>query len=204
MATTNCDALLASDIQANCTNPIVKGVEREGILINRADINFASCVADTADAKHVIKTLALNSGKKGYAVLQPAKSPFDGAKTDLKEGAYINTFDSEVPFVLLDSGPETAKIVDDIANGEYVLILKNKHNTAASTAYPSGSVFQIYGYNVGLTASAIANDKWNDDTRNGWKITLKETGSPVSAMYLFNTDYETTETAVNTLLTAAT
>ena len=42
-----CNALIAQDIEANCANLGIKGLEPDGKIINRADIDFAATVFDT-------------------------------------------------------------------------------------------------------------------------------------------------------------
>ena len=151
----NCDYLLSKDIKPNCDEPLVKGVEKRGVLINRADIEFGSIIRDPTDPKHIITTLPLTAGKRGYEVIQSGKTPFNGAKTDMEEGTYGNTFAHEVPVIVLDNGPEIAAQVDNLANGDYVLIIENR---SKGLMREGDSAFQIYGFHQGLRASAIASE----------------------------------------------
>ena len=45
MALTNCTATLAADLQKNCTDPVVGGIEKIGYIINRDDIDIAATKA---------------------------------------------------------------------------------------------------------------------------------------------------------------
>lgn len=193
-----CDSIIARGISADCDNPIVKGFEADGIICNRADVDFSLSVLDN-DNKNIIKTLILKSGKKGFPVVQQGATPFSGAKTSLVAGTYRNTFTNEVPIAVLDNGPEVARdIIDGLANGSFVLILKNVHKGAEGKAE-----YQVYGYYQGLRASAIDNEKYSQDTDGGWLVTLQETSVPKSAMFLYNTDSKTTEKQFKALLGAA-
>lgn len=193
-----CDSIIARGISADCDNPIVKGFEADGIICNRADVDFSLSVLDN-DNKNIIKTLILKSGKKGFPVVQQGATPFSGAKTSLVTGTYRNTFTNEVPIAVLDNGPEVARdIIDGLANGSFVLILKNVHKGAEGKAE-----YQVYGYYQGLRASAIDNEKYSQDTDGGWLVTLQETSVPKSAMFLYNTDSKTTEKQFKALLGAA-
>lgn len=193
-----CDSIIARGISADCDNPIVKGFEADGIICNRADVDFSLSVLDN-DNKNIIKTLILKSGKKGFPVVQQGATPFSGAKTSLVTGTYRNTFTNEVPIAVLDNGPEVARdIIDGLANGSFVLILKNVHKGAEGKAE-----YQVYGYYQGLRASAIDNEKYSQDTDGGWLVTLQETSVPKSAMFLHNTDSKTTEKQFKALLGAA-
>ena len=193
-----CDIIIARGISADCDNPIVKGFEADGIICNRADVDFSLSVLDN-DNKNIIKTLILKSGKKGFPVVQQGATPFSGAKTSLVAGTYRNTFTNEVPIAVLDNGPEVARdIIDGLANGSFVLILKNVHKGAEGKAE-----YQVYGYYQGLRASAIENEKYSQDTDGGWLVTLQETSVPKSGMFLYNTDSKTTEKQFKALLGAA-
>ena len=193
-----CDSIISKGIAVDCENPIVKGFEADGIICNRGDIDFSKSVFDN-DNKNILKTLMLKSGKKGYPVAQQGATPFSGAKTSLVTGTYRNTFTNEVPIAVLDNGPEVARdIIDGLANGTFVLILKNVHKGTSGKAE-----YQVYGYYQGLRASAIDNEKYSEDTDGGWLVTLQEISVPKSALFYFNTDSKTTETQFQSLLGSA-
>lgn len=190
-----CDSLVTKGIAVDCDAPITRGLEPDGIIINRNDVDFGLSVFDN-DNKSIVKTLVLKATKKGYPVVQQGTTPFNGAKTTLATGKYRNTFNNEAQIAVLDNSPEVSRdIIDGLANGSFVLILKNKHKGADGK-----SEYQIYGYYQGLRATAIENDKYSEDTDGGWLVTLQETSAPKSALFYFNTDSKTTEKQCNTLL----
>lgn len=193
-----CESLIAKGIEMDCENPIVKGMEADGIICNRTDVDFSKSTFDASN-KNILKTLVLKNGKKGFPVIQQGATPFSGAKTSLATGTYRNTFTNEIPIAVLDNGPEVSQnIIDGLANGSFVLILKNIHKGDSGKAE-----YQVYGFYQGLRASAIENEKYSEDTDGGWLVTLQETGSPKSALFYFNTDSKTTATQFATLLTDA-
>ena len=190
--------MIAMDIAENCENPIVRGLEPDGVIINRYDVDFANCKFDET-AKNILKQLILKSGKKGFAVVQMGKTPFTGAASNMEVGTYRNTWTHEIPIAVLDNGPEVCEmVIDGLANGTFVLVLRNKHKGANGKAE-----FQVYGYYQGLTCSAGANEKYSEETDGGWLMTLQEQKSPKSALFLFNTDATTTATAYEALKTEA-
>ena len=193
---TLCQSLIQADIQSNCANPLVRGMESDGIIINRSDIDFSATVFDNTDA-NIIKTLVLKTGKKGYQVQQDGSTPFTGTNTALATGTYRNTFTNQVNLVVLDIDPETSwKVVDGLANGEFVAILKNKAKGTSGKAE-----YQVYRYYQGLHATELAQDKYSEETDGGWAVTLEETGAPKAAVYFFNTDSSTTQAAYEALYT---
>ena len=193
-----CDSLISMDIQANCDNPIVRGLEPDAVIMNRSDIDFSATTFD-AEAKNIVKQLVLKAGKKGFACVQMGNTPFNGAASNLEVGTYRNTWTHEIPIAVLDNGPEVCeKIIDGLANGTFVLVVKNKHKGANGKAE-----YQIYGYYQGLTCSAGANEKYSEETDGGWLMTLQEQRSPKSGLFYFNEDSSTTETQFNALKTTA-
>jgi hypothetical protein len=171
-------------------------MESDGIIINRSDIDFSATVFDNTDA-NIIKTLVLKTGKKGYQVQQDGSTPFTGTNTALSAGTYRNTFTNQVNLVVLDIDPETSwKVVDGLANGEFVAILKNKAKGTSGKAE-----YQVYGYYQGLHATVLVQDKYSEETDGGWAVTLEETGAPKAAVYFFNTDSSTTQAAYEALYT---
>ncbi|WP_321479769.1 hypothetical protein [uncultured Bacteroides sp.] len=140
----------------------------------------------------------LKTGKQGYDVYCPGGTPFTGVKTSLEKKTYRNTFVNDIPLVILDNGPAVCEnIVEGLANGQFVVILRNKYRAVDGSAE-----YQIYGYYQGLAAETLESDKYSDDTEGGWSCALKESGSPKAGLYLFNTDAATTETMFNTLIAA--
>lgn len=192
-----CDSMIKKNIVVDCSNPITKGLEANGVIINRQDVDFSATVFDET-RNNVVKTLALKTGKKGFEAHCPGATPFTGAKTTLEKGTYKNKWTNDIPLVVLDNGPEVCEdIIEGLANGEFVVLLRNKHRGSNGSAE-----YQIYGYYQGLRAETIENDKYSEDTDGGWAVALKETGSPKAAIYLFNTDAKTTETQFATLTAA--
>lgn len=49
----------------------------------------------------------------------------------------------------------------------------------------------------------MADGKYSEDTDGGWTITMQETKTPKSGLYLFKTSYDATQKLVETLLTVA-
>ena len=189
-----CESLIAKAIDFACDDLIVRGLESDGLIINRSDIDFAATVFDSQNP-NIINALVLKTGKKGYEVNQLGNTPFTGVQSTLEVGTYRNTWTHAIPIVVLSNTPEVAHdIIDGLSNGTFVVILRNKFKGANGDAE-----YQVYGYTQGLVASEGTNDKYSEDTDGGWIITLQETGARMSAMFLFNTDATTTAAAYEAL-----
>lgn len=196
MAVNICETLIAKDIAIACEDIVSKGLEADGIIINRADIDFTKTVFDDEN-KSIIKQLVLKSGKKGFKVVQNGNTPFTGTTSSLTVGTYGNKWTHEVKIVVLANTPDvTEGVIDKLANGKFVLILRN-----VTKGTDGKGEYQVYGYAQGMTCSAGENDKYSEDTEGGWLMTLQETSAPKSAMFLYNTDSSTTAAQYESLLT---
>ena len=199
MATSVCEFLLARDIAASCSDPVVPGFEQEGIIMNRDEIDFGAITFDTTRS-NVISQIAMLAGKRAYKVRVLGNTPFTGTTTSFVSGTYQNTFTNTVQFVVLDNGPDVCEsVIDALANGRFVMILENTFKGLNKESNKGDAAFQIYGYTQGLAASAIENDKYSEDTNGGWLVTLQETKASKSGMFLYKSDYATTKKMFDTL-----
>lgn len=189
-----CDYLISKAISVDCENQSVAGLEPNGLIINRDDIDFSATTFD-AQNPNIIKTLVLKSGKKAYDIIQQGATPFTGVASNLNVGTYRNTWTHDVPIAVLGNDPDiAANIIDKLSNGTFVAILRNVQKGTNGDAE-----YQVYGYAQGLRASEGVNEKYSEDTDGGWLITLQEQRAPKSAMFFFNTDAATTATAYEAL-----
>ena len=191
-----CETILSKEIAVACEDMVSKGMEADGVIINREDIDFTATEFDETN-KNIIKRIVLKSAKQGYKVVQPGNTPYTGTKSSLVVGTYRNSWTHEVVIVVLANNPDVAaNIIDRLANGKFVLVLRN-----VTKGKDGAGEFQVYGYAQGLTCSAGENDKYSEDTEGGWLMTLQETSAPRSAMFLYNTDRSTTTAQYEALTT---
>ena len=195
MSTQSCDYKLAADLMANCETPSTKGLRNYGWIINIDDIDFESCVRDESNPT-ILTTLVLQSGKKAYRMFVPGMTPFTGTNKALADGTYRKTFTKGVNLVILDNGPDVVNnIINPLANGQFVVILENKYG-----GKDGKNTFEVYGFEQGLSATAIADDKYSEDTDGGWSATLEESGAPSAGIFLFNQSVAATRTALASLV----
>lgn len=199
MATTNtCDYKLAADLVSNCESPSVAGLKNTGYIMNYDDIDFDALVYDETNP-NIVKTLAMKTGKKAYRIYIPGKNPFSGTNKTMTEGTYRNKFTKALNLVILDNGPDVShNIIDQLANGQFVCILENKY-----AGKDGKNTFEIYGLEQGLSATALADDKYSEETDGGWSATLQEANAPKSGIFLFGESLTATRTALNSLVSGS-
>lgn len=190
-----CESLIAQDINIPCEDQVTKGLEGDGLIINRNDIDFAKTVIEG----NVIKTLVLKTGKKAYEIRQEGANPFTGTKTELNVGTYRNSWKNTVAIVVLANTPDVcSNIIDGLATGKFVVILRN-----LSKGADGGAEYQVFGFVQALKAASGENDKYSDDTEGGWLVTLEEESVPRAAYFFFDTSSDTTAAKYQSLLTEA-
>lgn len=186
-----CTYIVSKDIQGNCSNPIFGGLEQIGYLINRGDI------ASFTKTSGIVSAIALKTGAKAVTVQQMGQQAFNGTSAELQQGDVMNTFNKVGSFIILDNSPDvTEKIVNPLANGEFVLILENKYKDSTSK-----NAFEIIGLDRGCRATAITQNKY--ENMGGWQVELTETETPNASTFFWDTDYATSKAALEALLIPA-
>lgn len=171
-----CDFLITQDIVGfDCENPPVKGVEAKGVLINRADIDYADEVAGATPFNLNFVHGMTKCDTHGYAVYQSGKQPFNGTQQEMVEGANVNTITNTLQLVVLKQDEDWAEQLFALMNGEFVAILKNKDGTE-----------QVFGYEAGLHCTGAVRELYNDDNLSGWQITFTEEGATKGNLFAPN------------------
>lgn len=111
----------------------------EMLLVNFADISFKSVANGVANVDLVsgAKAVLVESNKKGVNATEEIKEN-DNAPTALTQA---------VTFTLYQGGVNGTAIVNQILNGTFLALVKTK----------AGGI-RAYGYNYGLSATAISED----------------------------------------------
>lgn len=196
-----CEKLLNACIGADCSNPIYSGIDSNAWLFNKSEVSFTydetnpNIITDFVMATYTDGSDDVTA--HGYTVQQLGKTPYTGTNTTMVEGNVSNKFTNNFAFVIPDNSPAAAEVLDNLANGKFVAVIKNEYDGSDHRGQ-----FQVYGAKKGLVASAMENDKYSEDTDGGWAITLTETGTPSSAIFLeHKTDTVVdTEDYLNTLV----
>ena len=194
MAFTPCTNLLSQTLATSCTEPRIKGYEAIGIIINRADINWATVIADSGNPR-IINSLPLLATKKAAIIYNSKKNPlpFDGTQTTYNRDA--DAYDKVVQYYFEGIGGAAGKAVEALKDGDYVVILERK------SKYGVGS-FQLFGYQKGLSAGNEGGAMVQDEATGYWLVTMA-TQEPWAEIELINSDYADTKADFDALVTGA-
>lgn len=182
-----CEKLLAGCIGADCDNQVFEGMETKAYIFNKSDIVDFTKDPSTPENPNLKVAIELKSETvdsntvtaTGYTITQLGKTPFTGTNTTLNEGNIANTFTETVQFVVPDNSPAAAMLLDNIANGKFVVVGKNSYDGSDKRGQ-----FQIYGAKKGLVCTAMERQVYSDDTNGGWAVTLTAEKTPTCAMFL--------------------
>lgn len=187
-----CEKLIGGAITADCENPIFAGVAGEAIILNYSQIQSITYDENNGN---IITGITMKASTKGYIVQQLGNQPFDGTQTEMADGTYAKKFNNTVNFAVLDNGPDICRdVVDNLANGKFVVIMQNDYKHANAD-----NKYQVYGAAKGLKATSIVREVWGDN-ESAWVCSFTEEGNPKSGVFFFKEDEETTDEAYNALL----
>jgi len=182
-----CGSQLVKDIIEDCDNPIFSGINPTGVIINYDDIT--SVVRD-AQNPHIIRSIVLATGKRGYKFVQERNNPFTGTNTAANVNDFRNDFTATVSgFIPLDGAEPARDIITPMANGRYVVIVNNQWLHKDSNNIIDNE-WQIYGIDKGLRMSSLQQTRYENN--DAWLVELQEANIARSATFFMPatcTDY---------------
>lgn len=186
----DCNEILSADIQKDCLNKAIGGIEVNVVLIpfESIDKNASSLLVGN---KLVIQNLDLKAGKTGYyieGVKQSMGASFEMVAKDLNFNSYKHTFSG----VVLSPSAENKKSLSELASGSrYVAVVEKIWK-----GEEGDDAFEVLGWDVGLIVQEMT---WNTRESDGIiQFTLANTDGyeePEMTRNLLETDYATTKTA---------
>jgi len=165
MAFTPCTSLLTANVATACTAPRIKGYEQIGIIINRADVDFALSTVASSNPR-IIDQLTLVTLKKAAVIYNSKKNPlpFGGTQTAYNRDA--DQYDKTVQFYYEGIGATAAMgIVEPLKDGDYVVILERKDKNGFGT-------FQVFGFQKGLSCGNDGGAQAQDEETGYWLMTM--------------------------------
>lgn len=187
MSYIDCDYLLDTGFGNTCP-PVGQGYEAEGLLINYDDVDWSQTFIGTEanGVPNTIPVIVLKTGKKAVAVTQKVNQPYSGSTSEMNAGTLRNTFNHNVHMLHLEDTPQAAATVDALSGGKFIVVLKNAQKTHSqfSGSLTHSNKYPVFGFVNGLRASAVTRDPYGEDN-GGWDITLTESGSPFSGLFLW-------------------
>ena len=195
MAYASCAGSLAANIAKDCAHPMAGGYTGRGLLIPLTN-TLTFSVSGTNP--RIITGITMAVGDKLAVIDNVWPSSFNGSQTQSNADAgrmmYNKTFTFRIPL----RGADVSKdIVEPLAEAPlgYIAVLEKKDRRG------DGS-YEIIGYGQGLTANADGIMR-NENENGGDIVVTMSCQEQYFEVTLFDTDYNTTKTAFETLMTKA-
>lgn len=197
MAYTNCAATIADNIAKDCAKPLAGGYTGRGVLIDLADAAPTFTVSGTNP--RIITAITLAAGKK-LSVIDNVFSPqpLTGSNSQSNTDDGMMKFRKTLVLSIPKRGAKASKeIVEPTFQSPlgYAAVLEKKDRNG------DGS-FEIIGYEQGLVANADGIVR-NEYENGGCTMVTMSTNEVNFENVLYDTDYATTLSAFETLLTKA-
>lgn len=197
MAYTSCAATIADNIAKDCAKPLAGGYTGRGVLIDLADAAPTFTVSGTNP--RIITAITLAAGKK-LSVIDNVFSPqpLTGSNSQSNTDDGMMKFRKTLVLSIPKRGAKASKeIVEPTFQSPlgYVAVLEKKDRNG------DGS-FEIIGYEQGLVANADGIVR-NEYENGGCTMVTMSTNEVNFENVLYDTDYATTLSAFETLLTKA-
>jgi len=187
--TTICGTI-AADVLIDCNDIPVNGSADRIILMNKADIDLSTT---TIDAAGQITSLAMKATKEAFEITGQNQS-ITPEMSLVRQGS-VSRYSHQVGFRAFKIDQATKNEIEKMANGQLVAICETL-----------GNKYEVYGWDVGLRAEEITRNL-NDVESNGlFSVVLRTPDNlpaePKLPRSYLNTDYDTTTTQLEGLLTA--
>ena len=176
----------------DCADRLKGGVNQRLILGNLANLNQFTM------AGNVINALGMKSGEQCWA--------FDGFRDSLQPrsvfvpGTNVMGYDHQIDFLAYGVSGDDRFNLEALAYGDIFAVVENGDDSALGNAF-----FEVFGLDRGLEVITMERINADGETNGAYAIQLKtpdrggkEDGLP---KVWFDTDYDTTKTAVEVLLT---
>ena len=181
MASNLCEKFISGCISVeDCDNMGFAGVSNTGWIANYADIDTYTYNGNSL-ATLVMKTEGEGASaetKCFFPMTVMGNQPYKGSNTSLVVGDYGNRFTHAINISILDNSPKLSnEVLDNLANGRFVVILENDFRDANNT-----NRYSIYGLAKGLKATNISRNLYENEA--AWIVELAEEGNPKSETFV--------------------
>lgn len=185
----NCEEIISADIQRNCDENPVAGLEVNILLFNKKDVDYSALTFDAGNDL-LCTNFQLLSGKVGY-LLEGVKQS-NSAMEELVKKDYANQWKHLLRGVILNPTVENRKALENLMSGsEYVSIIEKKWKGNSDA-----DAFILLGLDSGLTGSSATWDSKEADGVEVFEMSSEDgQEEPKRARNLLETDYATTKIA---------
>lgn len=188
----NCEDKLAADIEKDCDNKPVGGIEVNVVLINFEDVDKTTSIIDVSNDL-IITNLSTLSGTSGFfleGVKQAQGTSYELVKKELSFDVYKHLLSG----VILSPSAANKKSMSNIASGgRYVVVVEKLWK-----GVDQEDAFEVLGWDRGLVISTLVQNSKEDDGIIKFELASPDGfEEPEITRINLETDYATTKIAFN-------
>lgn len=190
----DCTGSLTANIEFDCLNAPVAGIEQNIVLINKEDIDITATTLDASN-RLLVTALELKTGKKGYkltGVKQANSKAWELVKKENAPDKFKHTFSG----VIFSPSLANKTQADNLSKGaKYVVVVEQTWK-----GEDNAEAFEILGYHSGLELVTMTNSSRENDNMIMFELASAD-GFEESTMpkTLLDGDYAATKTVFNNL-----
>ncbi len=181
---------IAAGHSPNCSYPLTAGNNERLILYNFEDV--ASLTKNATNAL-IVEEIVMVATKTGFEF--NGQNYSNEPKYRMRKGAYVNTYEHEVAFLVFGYDGAVKKTLEAMAKGKLIALVENNFRGS-----DGGHAFELFGAGSGLYVESMERDSNDADNNGAFKIVLKtgERGGEASLPFaVFDTDYATTKAMID-------
>ena len=153
----DCTGHLTADINFDCVNAPVGGIEQNVTLINKDDIDVANTTTDPNNPL-LVTNIQLKAGKTGYKLTGVKQSNGKAWELVKKENA-PDKFKHTLSGVIFNPSLENKTQAQNLSKGgKYVVVVEQVWKGAGNK-----DAFEVLGFNSGLELSTMTNSSKEND-----------------------------------------
>ncbi len=188
-----CIPSIDTDLQFDCDNRDVQGLEANILLFNRADIDFAASTIDGTNSK-LITNFQLLSGKTGY-LLQGIKLLNSYLNEVVVNNEGLNRWRHNLSARIFNLNKDARKQIDLIADGANLVAIVERKWKGANNESP----FVVLGWGTGMEIAEGSENSAENDGSFVFRVASSDNALEAEGVkLLLETDYATTKTAFDT------
>lgn len=185
-----CINKITENIEFDCDDKPIAGVENQIELINRDDIDLAATTFDVANP-NLITNLVLKEGAQSYRC-DTIKGLFAPSTVPSIEDESINGHVHSLGIRIFKNSPAAHAQIDKIVDGANLVAVIEAKQKGANNA----NAFDVLGWHVGLEASADSAGRVYREQDGAYLLTIATPNGykePKSVYKWLETDYATTK-----------
>lgn len=157
MPPVDCTGNLTADINIDCSNAPVGGIEQNVVLINKEDIDVVATTLDETN-RMLLTNLQLKPGKTGY-LLKGVKQALGKSWELVKKENALDKFKHLFSGVIFNPSLANKQQADNLSKGAKYLVVVEQ----VWKGVDSKDAFEVLGYAAGLELMTMTNSSREND-----------------------------------------